>query len=145
MNGTGTMSAQRWAGATLLVLVTTAVACSVQDPSASGVVGILVHGRVSTEADSSVSGARITLGWRPTSACTATFPVSDSGPSTDAGGLYGVLLVDTTAAETVCIKVIATPPAGSSLVTESTVVGGVGLSSALWNDSVRIDVVLPPL
>jgi hypothetical protein len=142
MNGTGTMSAQRWAGATLLVLVTTAVACSVQDPSASGVVGIVVHGRVATEADSSVAGARIALGWRPSSACTATFPVGDSGPVTDAGGRYGILLVDTTAAATVCVKVVATPPAGSSLATDSSV-SFATLSSALWADSVRVDIVLP--
>ena len=95
-------------------------------------------------ADSSVAGAHIALGWRPASLCTATFPASDSGPVTDAGGLYGILLVDTTAAAAVCVKVIATPPAGSSLAAESTVVGSVALTSALWNDSVRIDVVLPP-
>lgn len=140
----GSMSVLRWSGVTLLAAVTAVVACSVHEPSGSGLAGVFVHGRVSTEADSSVADARITLGWRPMSTCTATFPVSDSAPSTDAGGLYGVLLVDTTAAEAVCIKVIATPPAGHPLVAESTVVGNVVLSPALWDDSVRIDVVLPP-
>ena len=117
--------------------------CSVTAPAGS-LYAIYVHGRVTTVSDSSLSGVRILLGWRPMSSCTATFPTTDSAGTTDASGRYGILLIDTNATQLACVKVIAVPSAALPFVPESAVVPNVTLTTNFFGDSVGINIVLPP-
>ena len=103
--------------------------CGVSEPVGGDLVGITVHGRVATEADVPVAGVKIMLGWRPMTACTTAFAPSDSAPSTDVAGVYGVLLIDTVTSQGVCVKVVATPPAALPLAAESIVLPNVALTT----------------
>ncbi len=138
------MTRQRWILTALAGLLAAASACDVKTTMGS-LTGTLVYGRVVSPGGTGIPGAAVAVGWRPMAACTTSFAVSDTVPATtDANGRYGIRVIDPAATPTVCVKVIATPPASAAFLAESLVVNDVHLDTDLWADSTRIDLVLPP-
>ena len=118
--------------------------CSLDQGTQDTVSGILVHGRVDTEAGAAVPGVLIKISFRSMAACGAPFLDAPNPPTTDSAGGYVLVIGQTGGPQTVCVKVVATPPANLPLAPESALVGNVQFTERMDADSVRIDVVLPP-
>jgi hypothetical protein len=103
----------------------------------------VIYGRVDTEAGVGVLGVQIRIGYSAADTCGTTVIQGVNGPTTDSTGSYGVPIIDGGAPRTVCVKVVATPPATLPLAPDS-VRRNVQLTDPLAPDSVPIDFVLPP-
>ena len=133
---------RRHAGA-LLVLLAILGGCSLGE--GERYYGVFVHGTVSSEAGSALSGVNVRIAYTANEECAAPFTQMVSEPTTDSTGFYGLTIVETHEPQVVCVKVVATPPTGLSLAADSALLADVQLTEGLGTDSVRIDLVLPPV
>jgi len=107
--------------------------------------GIFVHGLVTSEAGTGVAGVQLRVSYTPNDQCGATFIQLVDAPGTDSTGRYGLTLWETGESHVVCVKVVATPPANLGLAPDSLLIADVLLTERMNADSVRIDLVLPPI
>ena len=89
-------------------------------------------------------GVQIQLGFRNMAACGTPFIGVPNAPATDSAGSYGLVIGENGGPQTVCVKVVATPPANLPLAPDSILVQNVQFTERLGADSVRMDLVLPP-
>lgn len=106
--------------------------------------GAFVVGRVESEAGDRVPGTLIRIGYRFLADCSASPIELAYSASTDSTGSYVIGLVGSGEPQTVCLKLVATPPAGLSLAPDSILLSDVELPEWSGADSLRIDLVLPP-
>lgn len=107
--------------------------------------GIFVHGVVTSEAGTGVAGVQLRISYTSNEQCGPTFIQLVDAPSTDSTGRYGLTLWESGEPQIVCVKVVATPPADLGLAPDSLLVADVPLTERMNADSVRIDLVLPPI
>mgnify|MGYP001252627029 CR=1 FL=1 len=107
--------------------------------------GVFVYGLVTSEAGTGVAGAQLRISYTPNEECGAPFIQLVDAPSTDSTGHYGLTVWESGDPQTVCVRVVATPPADLGLAPDSLLLAGVPLTERMNADSVRIDLVLPPI
>ena len=106
--------------------------------------GAFVVGRVETEAGDRVPGTLIRVGYRSMADCGASLIELAYSASTDSTGSYVIGLIGIGEPQSVCLKLVAIPPAGLSLAPDSILRSDVDLPEWSGADSLRIDLVLPP-
>lgn len=126
-----------------IVLLAALVGCSL-DVTEPAQFGVFVVGHVESEAGNRVPGTQIRVGYRTMATCGDSLIALAHYASTDSTGSYVIGLVGAGPPQTVCLRLVATPPAGLSLAPDSILLAGVVLPEWSGADSLRIDLVLPP-
>jgi hypothetical protein len=125
------------------VLLAALAGCSL-DVTQPAQFGAFVVGHVESEAGDRVPGTQIRVGYRTMADCSASLIELAHSASTDSTGSYVIGLVGAGPPQTVCLKLVAIPPAGLSLEPDSILLSDVELPEWSGADSLRIDLVLPP-
>ena len=124
---------------TVLLLLTSCGPTELDGPFAA----VRVFGQVTTEVGTPVAGAPVALAWRPLNTCdqevfTIAYDTADAqGRYAGHVGNWGSLFV-------ACIRVIADPPLGASLLADTVFKTGVVIEAKPRQDSLAVNIVLQP-